>query len=416
MKGKRRRVHHGQWRSSDFLCAGFATLGWILSTVDYELSYSVDRSVSNCLPLHEYTTLRWLTVLSTVISLGFLIQRHYYKRLWILSKSHSKSHSPLPLFHLKLAIECSILCVFPYPDLQGQVYTLEQHNIKPSYHFLQDNLCYTLSEILYFLMFLRFFFVLRAAVNSSKFMDSHARRVAKPYRVKANMRFTLRAWAQIHSFSVLIVLLLCTALLTAMVIRLFERPYVSISHQDLSYYPNSVYYTFISITTIAYGDFYARTQLGRFSVMLAGILGMGAFSIMINMIDRILRISKPQREAYLSLRRTRVAGRLIICFFRYVLTRKRAEFFLSPPVICAMLTLKAEGRRYRRQAMELSYLLDESHQHSLAVATDPTSTMGRLTDLDLKLQRIVTKVGQVHTLESRIREIASLLARLEAQT
>jgi len=413
---KRRLAYLRQWQSSEALSACFGVLGWVAATIDYEGSYSPERSLSNCEQLLEIGELRWLDAVCTAIALGFLVQRHWLKRLWIQSKARPHIHS-LPQFLLKLACEAFLLCIFPYPGLKREVYVNERHRTQPSSYFQPRDVCYTGAEVLYALMFLRFFFVLRAAVNTSRFMDGHARLVAKHFRVKANMRFTLRAWGKAHAFALVVVLMLPTALLASMLIRVFERPYIAISHMDFAYYPNTVYYTYISMTTIAYGDFSTWTQPGRLCSILIGVWGMGVFSIQIYMIDRKLRISPDQLQAVRTIKRSRAASRLILCFFIYVHIRKQPK--AKPQELkSALKALISQGRAYRVQIMRLSQLQtmsDKARQNPLALAHALTAFLSRLEDLDRILTHIETQAGQGKSLEGRLAGVSALLARLESE-
>ena len=413
---KRRIAYLKQWQSSEALSAGFGMLGWVAATIDYEISYSPDRSFSNCDQLPEASELRWLDVVLTIVAIGFLVQRHWIKRLWTCSKAQVRGH-PLSLFLFKLAAEAFLLCIFPYPRSQGEVYVNERHRLPPSGFFHLRDVCYTEAEVLYALMFLRFFFVLRAAVNTSRFMDGHARLVTKPFRVRANMRFTLKAWGKAHSISLLLVLMLPTALLASLLIRVFERPYMLISHQDFAYYPNTVYYTYVSMTTLAYGDFYAWTQPGRLCSILIGVWGMGAFSIQIYMIDRALRISPDQLKAFRTIHRSRAAARLIVCFFLYVRLCKQLKPE-SQGVKASLRRLILQGRSYRIQEMKLSELHtmdDKARQNPLTQAHNLATTLCRLEDLGLVFTHIETKLGQAKSLEGRLAGVSALLARLEPQ-
>lgn len=386
------------------------------ATIDYESSYSPDRSLSNCEQLPEIGELRWLDVVFTAVALGFLVQRHWLKRLWIQSKARPQGHS-LFQFLFKLTTEAFLLCIFPYPSLQREVYVYERHRTKPSSYFQLRDICYTGAEVLYAFMFLRFFFVLRAVVNTSRFMDGHARLVAKAFRVKANMRFTLRAWGKAHSLALVIVLMLPSALLASMLIRVFERPYIAISHLDFAYYPNTVYYTYISMTTIAYGDFSTWTLPGRFCAILISIWGMGMFSIQIYMMDRKLRISPDQLQAVRTIKQSRAASRLILSFFLYVRLRKQPKA-KSKELKSALQALILQGHNYRTQIMRLSQLhtlSDEARQNPLALAHDLASLLSRLEDLDHILTHIETQAGQSKVLEGRLIEVSALLARLESQ-
>lgn len=298
---------------------------------------------------------------------------------------------------IRCLLECLVLSLFPYPHLEGKVYIDERHLRPFGQTFQRKDVCYTGSEVLYALMFLRFFFVLRMGVNMSPFMDGHARKVCRQYGVKANMRFTLRSLSNDRPLFLLVTLMLPPAFLAAQLIRLFERPYVAYCGKDFSAYTNSVYFTFVSMTTIAYGDFYPCTELGRFSNVLIEIYGMGLFSMMIYIIDRTIRVNRQQSRAFRSLRRTRLAAKLIeVWYLHYKKPKAQLELQLSQS--------KANYKAGKLNLLTLRSLKDGR----------PKELEVRLEELDHCLTRIEIKAGSVALLSPQVQGVATLLRSFAA--
>lgn len=386
------KTHHlglSSWRLCEAVSALFAFAGWVTATLDYEFRYSHLRNEDNCMQMQMGNTLRWLDLMLSISALFFLVLRHRAKYMW---NSHKTGKQMRFRALIRLFLESILLCFFPYPYLEGKVYIHERHLSPISFTFKLRDVCYTGSEMLYSLMFVRFFFVFRAIVNMSVFMDGHAKRLCRQYGVRANMRFTLRSLSNSQPLFLLIVLMIPPALLASQLIRLFERPYVTYCLKDFSAYTNSVYFTFVAMTTIAYGDFFPCTELGRVSSVLIEVWGMGLFSMMIYIIDRTIRANRQQERAFRALYRTRMAVRLIEAWYirckkhgnaaERLLFIRKAEYKMSKSRLLTVRTIKTAHRK------EFQVLLEE---------------------LEHSFTRIEIKAGTIGLLSTRLQGISQLI-------
>jgi voltage-gated potassium channel len=71
----------------------------------------------------------------------------------------------------------------------------------------------------------------------------------------------------------------------AFIVRVFEIPYImkvnEHSYQALYTYANAFYMTFITITTVGYGDIKPKTVEGRAIMMLATLIGTLLISLIV---------------------------------------------------------------------------------------------------------------------------------------
>ena len=388
-RGKSHHVGLNSWRLCEVISALFAFAGWVTATLDYEFRYSHLRNEDNCMQLQVGSTLRWLDLMLSISALLFLVLRHRAKYMW---NSHKTGKHTRFRALIRLLLESILLCFFPYPYVEGKVYIHERHLSAFSSTFRLKDVCYTGSEMLYTLMFIRFFFVFRAIVNMSVFMDGHAKRLCRQYGVKANMRFTLRSFSNSQPLFLLIVLMIPPALLASQVIRLFERPYVTYCQKDFSAYTNSVYFTFVAMTTIAYGDFFPCTELGRVTSILIEVWGMGLFSMMIYIIDRTIRANRQQDRAFRALYRTRMAARLIEAWYlRCKKPGDQAERLLS---------IRKEEYKMRKLRLLTVRTIKASHRKEFQVL---------LEELEHSFTRIEIKAGTVGLLSTQLQGISQLL-------
>lgn len=403
-----------QWRLCEVISAIFSIIGWVVATIDYEVRYASDRDHGNCAQKEENNVLRWLDVCLTIISLLFLLLRHTAKRQWNFEKLRQKSvteksvlspqHS---LFHFttRLLAECVILCIFPYPDVEGNIY-VDQRSRKSaiSIEFIKTDACYTVSEILYVLMLLRFFFILRAAINMSKFMDGHSKQICQKYRVKANMRFALRALVKASPFWMMVIFVLPTALLASVAIRVFERPYMDINGQDFGDYRNCIWFTYVTMTTIGYGDYVTATELGRFVAIIIGVWGVFVFSMMIYIIDNTFQMSKQQNKSFFKIKQTREAAALIEAFFVFIIVRKEHPL-LSREASDAYERVVQRGISFRKRVLRPLQLKKQKQAAKV-------SMLGKLKELEGMLLHVENKSGDLDKLEQDLQDMVSMLKAL----
>jgi succinate-acetate transporter protein len=60
---------------------------------------------------------------------------------------------------------------------------------------------------------------------------------------------------------------------------------------DFSTYGNAMWNVIITMTTVGYGDFYARTEIGRFVIFIVCIWGVFVVSLMVVTMTNILTMS-----------------------------------------------------------------------------------------------------------------------------
>lgn len=405
----RRLLSH--WRVCEMLSAGFGVIGWVVASVDYEARYSSERDHQNCLQNDFSDALRWLDVVLTLAALLFLVLRHVTKREWnfeklrrkqansrkMLLKQHSFLH-----FLSRLLLESLLLCLFPYPVTDSNLYVDERY--LDGYRTVRSDICYTSSEILYVLMLLRFFFVLRAAINMTQFMDGHSKKICSWYGVKANLRFAIRALVKAQPFWMMVIFVLPSALLASVAIRVFERPYIDTSTQDFAYYPNVVWFTYITMTTIGYGDYVTATQLGRLVAILIGVWGLFVFSMMIYIIDNTFKMSKSQTKSFKSIKQRREAAELIEGFLLYCQVRN-SHPFNHPYSQSSWEHVVQLGISFRKQ------VLRPMQQKALKAAAKQ-SMLGKLHELEALLDSVNDKAVALEAMERQLQMLLSMLKAL----
>lgn len=316
-----------KWRFAELLSAVFSFFGILSATAEYEFSFSYNRTHSNC-EENPQEVLRILTLLFTGLSVYFLIIRHKTKRDWRNKKTINGAYKSFgnrkKMLSKRLIVELVILFIFPYPYLKGNLH-FEQPNTRESSEKWSNlvPLCYNLSEVLYIGSFLRLFFIFRAVFNYTPFQDNHARYYCEKFKTRANFRFSLRAMMKTHPLLLIYVMSICSFLVLGVIIRVFERPYSDVSGMNFESFENSIWNMAITMATVGYGDLYPCTTFGRVFGVIGALWGSFVFSMIVFSFQSMFQLDTQQKQAFLSIKQTRSAARVIIACLHYQVNKKK---------------------------------------------------------------------------------------------
>lgn len=182
----------------------------------------------------------------------------------------------------------TILCVFlhPNPITDGMTYTSYNTQVKK---FATRKI----NAILTILLFTRIYFVLRYYLYSSIYMKPESTRVCKSYYFEASLEFSLKSLLKSKPLTLYIITSLVSIIFFSLSIQIFEREV-----QDaFNNYLTSVYYVLVTMATLGYGDYSAKTNEGRIIGMIACIFGVFLMSMIIISVNNLLEMSKGEQNA-----------------------------------------------------------------------------------------------------------------------
>lgn len=404
-----------QWQSCEVIAAVFSTLSLAVATVDYEMRYSLTRNNDNCSVNTDVSeALRWVLFGLTIPAVFFIIGRYTIKRRWLLLKAgeKAKARKAFETFRkwkfllLLMCGEISLLCVFPYPNMPEVPINLGERrmvSLNGDGKYSEADYCFLLSELLYALMTVRVFFIVRACINYSMFADNTARRICSQFDEVADLSFNYRALARSypHGFVLVMVLLFCYVFSTA--IRVFERPYLDITRLDYDVMFNSMWYTVSTLYTAPYGDYWTQTYLGRTVAFILAILSLCVVSVAYTLMSDFMDLSRKEMETFENIKITRYAAKVIERWYIYIKLRKKLS--------------KTDANFLRlhfiKAADQFSYQLPRlSHRVGLSERI-LSRKYQQLVDLDYRFFRIDGKMGMgLKKLERDVSHIKVMLLRL----
>ena len=339
------RNHFRLWRSFDLLSAFFSLVGIMFATLEYELNYSSDRTYENCRtnPIDSYD-LRYFVVFSTFAAIGFLVPRYieklrWKKRIYFLPRDYDFIAGRKKNFIL-MGLEILVLCIFPYPHVDRNIY------IPLRLHLQTLHTCYTLSEILYCLMFLRFFIILRALINLSKFQDDRGRAYCQSNQVKPNIRYLIKCLVAHDPIFFISGIAILSLFILSLTFRIFERPADELSHFFYGNPMTAIWFMLENMTTLGYGDLYPITYPGRIITVLGYCVGAVIFSLMIISLQRNVQLNTNQAKVHKSIIKIPYSALLIKYCIKHYATKKKFGPNHNLSTI-TYLNLKSKIKEYR---------------------------------------------------------------------
>lgn len=156
--------------------------------------------------------------------------------------------------------------------------------------------CYFLSDFLMAFMWIRVYNLIRTIMNSTIYMNPFAKKICNQYGFDSGVKFILKAYINTMPEFTVLTIFFTTVFIAAYLIRIFELPYYRSMNQNFGYF-DSVWLTVITLTTVGYGDMFAKTIPGRLVTMALALWGTVLISLMVVVFSGIFELDKNQQLA-----------------------------------------------------------------------------------------------------------------------
>ncbi|CAD8121239.1 unnamed protein product [Paramecium sonneborni] len=276
------------------------SLGLGLSILQYDLEFQEESWIS--------IWLLWMILIFTILLLIITVFRYEQQMNWLKSRKQIYSNDKLWQTNLwyPMLTELAIYLIIPYPFLRGiRVYF---------YNYLQDATAYYhVNEILELFMLSRTLFLFRSLLTQTFWYGNRTQRVCNLYACDGNYMFVAKSLMRTTPYSAQFIALTSLILIFAQAVRISENPLTrnDPNNNNLGKYDNAVWNIIISITTVGYGDFYTRTDLGRFVIFIVCVLGIFVISVMVVTLITSLETSTLESHAITVLERIQFREQMI---------------------------------------------------------------------------------------------------------
>ena len=298
------------------LCNELDIHKWDLSRINFgkfELNYidTMEKfkklNIKQCSNIPLYLIIskkgKILRIIITIISLcpiPFIIIGGYleYLREVVYSGKGENYFFSSSYFYM-LLFEMIILIPFPYPNIKSYLLYTE----------IGKNICYPYSSILSAMTFLRLFYVIKLFKHLTKYTSTLSEKICENNICKADWKFAFKAFQKDNPTIALIVIFIVTCVCLGLSIRIFERYYWESKNeisQDWDYIINCMWYVFVSMTTVGYGDMYACTNPGRAIALLACFIGNYFVAMMMVLLTQKSTLSEKEKKSFELINRLRI--------------------------------------------------------------------------------------------------------------
>jgi hypothetical protein len=216
-----------------------------------------------------------------------------------------------------MLIEFVIILAHPNLLTRGPMYTF-------FYRFTTEaapiDLKYEFNDFLLTLLTLRVFMIARYFLSLSYYKTTRASRICRMYDEYNSFWFSIRSIFNRDPFSFVFTIAISGVCFFAVNMRIYERVYDNPNrasyppltpeedkiYSGLSPITNTVWFTFITMTTVGYGDYYPRTNFARTIAVFAVITGLLVVSLTTVAFFKRLDLSSAENKIYILLERMRI--------------------------------------------------------------------------------------------------------------
>jgi len=286
----------------DVFTSVFSLVGLICAICGYELEFD---GLDN---LKVYGLLG-LMLITSILAIIFNYLMHVENLN--LQKSKNKLSENLTVLSSgeirSVIIQTIFLLLQPYPFFVG----LKVAAFNEYYHV---DFYYHVNDFLYILMLIRLFFFVRLILNLSPYRSPRAQRLCSLYGTDNSYVYAVKCVMRDYPSTVTLFILLFSIFYFGYALRIAERPLnrypPEIVPMDYNFYFNGVWCVLITLCTVGYGDYYARTDLGRSVIFVVCLWGVYVVSLVVVALNNFLTMTKGEEQAKLCHERLDLRGQL----------------------------------------------------------------------------------------------------------
>ena len=207
------------------------------------------------------------------------------------SNNFKKRHFYNSIYFFYVILELIILAVIPYP---GETF-------KFIIKYPNRILIYPFSSLFNAILSFRILFILKLLNIYSLYRKPAEEKILIKNGIMPNFLFDLKAYHKKYPLYTLLILFIATIYIFGLLLRYFEMYYwegATQYRQLWNYRWNSFWCVFISMTTVAFGDLFPKTYIGRIIIIFATVIGIYFIFMTMTLISQKSILSDTELKAY----------------------------------------------------------------------------------------------------------------------
>lgn len=336
--------------------------------------------------------LRYILLITSILAccLNFISRYLDYLKEYVYKKESDTPFRKTEFFYFML-FEILTISIFQYPNINFYFIQFE----------LGNTIIFPISTILSSICIFRLCYSFKIFKNITKWSTLQAESICEAFVCKANSSFAFKALQKEYPFITLTGIFLLTCICFGFSLRNFELLYwesQEVKIQDWTYEWNAVWCIFVAMTTVGYGDFFPKTHLGRFLVIVACLVGTYFVSMMMVFMTQKSILDESEFKAYKLI--TRLKLRREIKSIQAVLVYKTLELKKSK---------NQDGEAYEKHKNTIQYLIEKINSKNRRIRTfEVVATKEQLFDIceriDNDIKDMYNELESIHLLNEIIKD------------
>ena len=228
--------------------------------------------------------LKWVIFCFHIFLSFSLVLTYYNNYLWKKQQNEIFSQETfLSSGLLKyLILEIMVAFIQPIPNVSLDI-TIEQ---------LGFTICYPIDVCLTMAMLVKLYYIIRFAAHNNGMYNSLSKWISRSVAIEITPLFIFKNQIANSPIKVTSIILISSAFISSYCIRNCERPV----NEDFIYIWNSLWLSFVTMTTVGYGDIYPITHCGRFFSMISCFIAMIVRGVWVYAVSTKLNFSANEKR------------------------------------------------------------------------------------------------------------------------
>jgi hypothetical protein len=307
------------------LCNILAFMSILVSQMEYEFNYfpncyftmdGIDITTNDCTDYQGLGYRIFYTITSILLTVLNIIIRYNHFSLIIEQRRTGLLSFFNLIFFCKFFMEFLINIIHPFPGLE-YAFQMKTVGYTINYQLQTFFYCFNLLKFYHFnraivvIMFFR-----KHQFSTSNIDEDHGNLSDTTFGLKCMLRET--------PFIVIVYFLAKTVFVCGIMLRMFEMINTDgQGHIDFYYFTNGWWCIIVSITTVGYGDFYPKTNIGRCIVIISVFLGTFFISLTIVALQKSSSLDKNEMRAFTIVKKMNIRKQLREVFIKIIQTKYR---------------------------------------------------------------------------------------------